>query len=70
VTFTPFVGGGVFVRISEGDSPLMGVRVPAGIAYRFRTIPLELFLEAGLDISLLPGFDLAGSGGLGVRYRF
>jgi len=70
VSFIPFVGGGVFVNVREGATPLIGVRVPVGIAYRFRNIPLELFLEAGIDIALSLSSDPNGSGGLGVRYRF
>lgn len=67
--FTPFVGGGAVVDIND-TNVVFGVRVPAGVAYRFRNIPLELFLEAGLDVYLFPGFSLGGSGGLGARLRF
>jgi len=67
--FTPFVGGGAVVDINDTNVNF-GVRVPAGVAYRFRNIPLELFLEAGLDVYLFPAFSLGGSGGLGARMRF
>lgn len=67
--FTPFVGGGAVVDIND-TNVIFGVRVPAGVAYRFRNIPLELFLEAGLDVYLFPTFSLGGSGGLGARMRF
>lgn len=67
--FTPFVGGGAVVDIND-TNVIFGVRVPAGVAYRFRNIPLELFLEAGLDVYLFPTFSLGGSGGLGARLRF
>lgn len=33
----------------------------------FRTIPLNLFIEAGLGMQILPSLDLTGSGALGVR---
>jgi len=69
VTFTPFVGGGVFANVYDGGASI-GVRVPAGLSYRFRNVPLELFLEVGLDMNLIPVFGLDGSGGLGIRYRF
>ncbi|PKL09952.1 MAG: hypothetical protein CVV51_01185 [Spirochaetae bacterium HGW-Spirochaetae-7] len=68
-TFTPFFGVGAFIGVSTGDVAL-GVRVPGGISYRFRNFPLELFIEAGLDVYLFPAFALDGSGGLGARYRF
>lgn len=69
VAFTPFIGGGVFANVYDGGAAI-GVRVPAGLAYRFRNVPLELFLEVGIDMYLIPGFGLGGSGGLGARYRF
>jgi len=69
ILFTPFVGGGVFANVYDGGASI-GVRVPGGLAYRFRKVPLELFLEIGLDMYLIPGFGLDGSGGLGARYRF
>ncbi len=68
-TFTPFVGGGVLLNLYDGGANF-GVRVPGGVSYRFSSVPFELFLEAGLDIYLFPGFDLGASGGLGARYRF
>ncbi|PKL25117.1 MAG: hypothetical protein CVV47_07490 [Spirochaetae bacterium HGW-Spirochaetae-3] len=67
--FTPFVGAGALVQLYDGGANF-GVRVPGGVSYRFTNVPLELFLEAGLDIYLLPGFTLDMSGGLGARYRF
>ncbi len=67
--FTPFVGGGAVVDIND-TNVVFGVRVPAGVSYRFRDIPLELFLEAGIDVYLFPSFSLGGSGGLGARLRF
>ena len=68
-TFTPFFGAGAIVGVATGEVNI-GVRVPGGISYRFRNIPLELFVEAGLDVYLFPAFGLDGSGGLGARYRF
>ena len=68
-TFTPFFGAGAVVGVSTGAVSI-GARVPGGVSYRFRNIPLELFIEAGLDIYLFPAFALDGSGGLGARYRF
>ncbi|MBU0928343.1 MAG: hypothetical protein KKA67_11370 [Spirochaetes bacterium] len=68
-SFTPFVGAGAIVNVYDGGASF-GARVPAGVSYRFRNVPFELFIEAGLDIYLLPGFGIGGSGGLGGRYRF
>jgi hypothetical protein len=68
-SFTPFVGAGAMVKVYDGGVGL-GARVPAGVSYRFRTVPLELFIELGLDVDLVPATDIGFSGGLGARYRF
>jgi hypothetical protein len=68
-SLTPFVGVGAVVNVYDGGIGL-GARVPAGVAYRFRTVPLELFIELGLDVYLFPATDIGFSGGLGARYRF
>lgn len=69
LSFTPFCGAGAFASIYDGGASF-GARALGGVSYRFTDAPFELFLEAGLDVALLPGFGLGGSGGLGVRYRF
>jgi hypothetical protein len=68
-SFTPFVGGGAVMTIYDGGVGF-GARVPAGVSYRFRTVPVELFVELGLDLYLVPATDIGFSGGLGARYRF
>lgn len=68
-SLTPFVGAGVFVDLN-GNGFGLGAHIPGGVSYRFDKVPLELFLELGLDVYLLPAIDLGGSGGLGIRYRF
>lgn len=69
-TFTPFVGAGALVDLGSANGVSFGIRVPGGLSYRFRQVPLELFLELGLDLAIVPEFDVFGSGGLGIRYRF
>lgn len=68
-SFTPFVGVGAMLSVYDGGIGL-GARVPAGVSYRFRTVPVELFIELGLDVYLVPATDIGFSGGLGARYRF
>lgn len=68
-SFTPFVGFGAIVNVYDGGAQF-GARVPAGISYRFSNIPIELFIELGLDLYVFPALAPGGSGGLGVRYRF
>jgi hypothetical protein len=66
--FPPYVGAGVQVDAGAGTS--VSFRIPAGIVYRFAQAPIELCLEVGLGLQLFPSTRAAGSGGLGVRYRF
>ena len=67
--FVPFIGVGAQLAVADGSLGL-GIHVPGGINWRPRTVPIELFLELGLDIGLFPATTFGGSGGLGVRYRF
>jgi hypothetical protein len=66
--FPLFVGAGL--QLGVGATTSLGVRVPAGLVYRFAKAPIELCLELGLGMQLFPSTALLGSGGLGVRYRF
>ena len=65
--FPPFVGGGAEVRIGT-DLPLLGIRIPFGVRYRFREAPLEISLELGAGMSLFPSTAFMGSGGLAIRW--
>lgn len=65
----PFVGVGAQLNLSDAGLNL-GVHVPFGLDYRFSRVPIELFLEAGLDVYLIPATAFSGSGGLGIRFRF
>jgi len=67
--FPPFVGAGAEIRIGT-DLPLIGVRIPFGIRYRFQEAPIELALELGVGMSLFPSTFFMGSGGLAVRWMF
>jgi hypothetical protein len=67
--FTPYVGAGLALGIATGDFAF-GIRVPAGIVYRFSEAPIELALEIALGMNVLPSTSLAPSGGLAIRYRF
>lgn len=69
LALSPFAGVGAAVNLYDGGVAV-GARIPAGVSHRMRNIPIELFLELGLDVYLLPAFDIGISGGLGARYRF
>jgi hypothetical protein len=64
----PYVGGGAALWVSGELS--LGIRIPFGLVYRFEKAPIELCLEVAPGMNLFPGTTFAGSGGLGVRYRF
>lgn len=65
--FPPFVGAGAEIRISS-DLPLIGLRIPFGVRYRFRKAPIEMALELGAGMSLFPSTSFMASGGLAIRW--
>jgi len=67
--FIPYTGIGASLGVGNGELGL-GFRVPAGITYRFENAPIELCLEIGLGMSIIPSTAFNATGGLGVRYRF
>jgi hypothetical protein len=66
--FPLYVGAGVQATVGKAAS--IALRVPGGIVYRFDKAPVELALELGLGMQLLPATAFVGSGGIGIRYRF
>jgi len=52
------------------DSFAMGPRFPVGLFYSFPTVPIEVFIEFGLGISVLPGIRFNPTGGIGGRFFF
>lgn len=62
---------GVGAALGVGGSEIgLGFRIPGGITYRFEGAPIELCLEIGLGMSIIPSTAFDATGGLGVRYRF
>lgn len=66
--FPLYVGFGAETHMGSQFS--LGLRIPGGVIYRFAKVPIELFLEIGVGMELVPATTLTGSGGLGIRYRF
>jgi len=64
-----YLGAGIQSDV-DSSSASFGFRIPFGIMYRLKKAPLELNLEIGIGMRLLPGTAFRGSGGLGLRYRF
>jgi hypothetical protein len=61
---------GVGGKVSLREDPLVGVRVPFGIAYEFDPAPLDVFLEVAPGVGLFPETSLNIGGGIGIRYYF
>ncbi len=63
-----YFGPGAYTVLAS--DPAAGVRFVVGLDYRFEDMPLQVFLEAGPGINVLPNTSASGSGGLGIRYYF
>lgn len=66
VDIPPYIGAGI--QLDVGSGLLLGFRIPAGLIYRFEKFPLEVFVEVGLGMGLIPSTKSLISGGVGVRY--
>ncbi len=63
-----YYGPGAFVLASRDAA--LGIQAIGGIDYRFATAPVQVFLEIGPGITLLPDTSPHLGAGLGVRYYF
>lgn len=74
ITLPFYVGGGAKLGFDRGGTndgdTLFGVRVPVGVAAQWVNHPVEVFLEVGPGIELIPETEFDITGGLGVRYYF
>jgi hypothetical protein len=61
---------GVGGRMKFGEDNLFSVRIPVGLAYLFENVPLDVFLEVGPMLNLVPATEFDIGGGIGVRYFF
>ena len=64
-----YYGPGVFTVLT-GDASAVGIRFVGGVDYRFQDTPVQIFLEIGPGINVLPNTSATGTGGLGLRYYF
>jgi hypothetical protein len=63
-----YVGVGGMVSLRE--DPLLGIRIPVGLAYEFETAPLDVFFEIAPGMGIFPETSLEFGGGIGIRYYF
>lgn len=61
---------GIGVRFKAQPEATVGARFPVGIAYIFEKSPLELFLEIGPVLDLIPDMSFNFTGSIGVRFYF
>jgi hypothetical protein len=68
-SYTPIYYG-IGGRIQTKDETALGVRIPLGIDFRSRRIPIDIFLEIVPTLNLIPKTELDLEGGIGIRYYF
>ena len=71
--FDLFFGGGVSLRTKSGKADgevVFGPRLPVGVSYEFTKPDIELFLQAALNVGIIPSSDLYFDANAGVRFYF
>jgi hypothetical protein len=72
-TFDFFYGAGLSLRTKSGsdnNDVVFGPRIPVGVGYQFVDPNLEVFVQAALNMGLIPSSDLYLDANLGVRFYF
>jgi hypothetical protein len=69
------IGGRILSRDlpnDGGQSTHIGIRLPVGILFDFKTVPIDVFLEVALvvDVIASDGDHVDFNAGVGVRYYF
>lgn len=59
---------GIGGRIKLADDPLVGIRIPVGIAYEFEGAPVDIFVEVVPLLDLVPETEFDFNAALGVRF--
>jgi len=65
-----YLGGGPRFKARNNRDDFFGVRTIVGVAYVFRDVPMDIFLEAGPIFDVSPDFELRFTAGVGARYWF
>jgi hypothetical protein len=61
---------GIGFRFKADKKSRFGVRFPVGISYIFEKTPLDIFLEIGPLLDLIPGTEFGIMANIGFRYYF
>jgi hypothetical protein len=64
-----YLGIGGSLKLEEDDNRL-GVRVPLGVNYLFKTSPFDFFMEVAPILDLAPATEIRMNFGIGIRYFF
>lgn len=66
-----YIGVGGFARFRNHDrDDQAGIRLPIGISYMFKEVPVDIFAEIAPAIDLTPSVRGDFTGGFGIRYWF
>lgn len=57
-------------QILNLDAYEIGPRIPVGLFYSFPNFPVEVFVELGVGLAVLPGVRFTPTAGIGGRYFF
>ena len=68
-SYTPIYYG-IGGRIKSKDETTLGVRIPVGINFRSRRIPIDVFIEIVPAFNVIPKTEFDFEGGIGARYYF
>lgn len=49
---------------------VIGARVPVGLDFDLESAPVQFWVEAAVDVTILPPLGIGVDGGIGVRYYF
>lgn len=61
---------GIGARLSLQDQTRFGIRIPVGLSYMFDKTPLDIFVEIGPVMDVIPATELHILGFIGFRYYF
>jgi len=65
--FKPYMGLGGHIRTGSDN---IGARLPLGIGYDFRDVPLEMFVELAPVLNLAPETDVDIAAAVALRFTF
>ena len=61
---------GIGARLLFLSNINLGLRIPVGLSFNFRRVPIELFLEIAPTLELIPATKFSAGAAVGVRYYF